>query len=273
MKIAVYGDSFACCNLINIPGDNLDRGKSWVEVLEEKYTITNFSKTASSLFYSYDLFLKNNKDFDYNIFLVTEPNRLTLNNVDDDSVLKHINVSVLDFFKKSTELDNNANYLKIINGIEMYYTYIHNQKQTDICHSLLVDNITKINPNTLIVPCFENSTPGKSLYKKSLSYISDNEIFTGLMALKDKGYERWKLIDDKWSFSDYRKCHLSEENNKILADNIINSINNKETLLDININDYQKITKDFEFYFMKRTLGYNGIKESRFNGELDNLFN
>jgi len=91
------------------------------------------------------------------------------------------------------------------------------------------------------------------------------------MILKNKGYERWKLIKDTWSFADYRNCHLSEENNKILADKIDNSIINKETLLDINIKDYQKITKEFEFYFLKVSADNSGITESRFNGELQNL--
>jgi len=107
MKIAVYGDSFGNLYSNNIPGDNLDRGKSWVDVLEKKYLITNYSKSASSLFYSYDLFLTHNKDYDYNIFLVTEPNRLTLNNVDDNSFLKHVNAGILDFFKKSVESNKN----------------------------------------------------------------------------------------------------------------------------------------------------------------------
>ena len=35
MKIAIYGDSFGDFSLENIPGDDLDRGKAWVELFAE----------------------------------------------------------------------------------------------------------------------------------------------------------------------------------------------------------------------------------------------
>jgi len=273
MKIAVYGDSFAGCNLTNIPGDNLDRGKSWVEVLEQKYTVTNFSKTASSLFYSYELFLKHNKDFDYNIFLVTEPNRLTLNMEDDNYHLKHINLNTIDFFKKNADSSNDKRDLPIMNAVIGYYTYIHNQTQIDIFHKLMVDSINEINQNSLIIPCFIDSVPGKELARRSLSNISDNEVFSSLRILHQKGFKSWQIIDNSWTFSDYRKCHLSEENNKILADIIDNSISNKETFLDIDLNDFKQASKNIEFYYLKKIISDGTILDARFNGELNNLFN
>jgi hypothetical protein len=270
MKIAVYGDSFGNCNLTNIPGDNIDRGKSWVEELEKIYTVTNFSMAASSLFYSYELFLKHNKDFDYNIFLVTEPNRLTLTGVDNDYHLKHINLSISDFILKKSETSNDNRDLPIMNAVLGYYTYIHNQNQIDICHRLIVDSITGINKNSLIIPCFAISVPGKLLYRRSLVDISDNEL-PSLKLLNQKGYKPWELINDSWTFTDYRKCHLSEENNKILADIIDSNIINKETFLDININDFKQSINSVEFYYLKKEIINGIILDSRFNGELNKL--
>ena len=267
MKIAVYGDSFGSINLTNIPDDNEDRGKSWVQVLSEKYNITNFSTGASSLFYSYEIFLQQNKNFDYNVFLITEPNRLTLSNTNDH--LKHFNLSMLDLFSKVAENSNIVNDKKIIDVLLGYYSYIHNQKYTDICHALMVNSIISINQNSLIIPCFPTSIPGNT----SLVEITDYELFDQVLYLKDKGYRPWKLIDNKWTFADYRKCHLSEENNRILANIIDNSITNKTNILDIKLNDYQKAGKDIEFYYLKKTLTADSFTDSRFNGELHNLFN
>jgi len=266
MKIAVYGDSFGGINLTNIPGDNEDRGKSWVQVLSEKYNVTNFSAGGTSLFYSYEIFLQQNKNFDYNIFLITEPNRLTLNNVDNEH-FKHFNLAMLDVFSKVTENSNTGNDKKVIDALLGYYSYIHNQKYIDICHALMVNSIININQNSLIIPCFPTSIPGNT----SLVEITDYELLDQILYLKDKGYRMWKLIDNKWTFADYRKCHLSEENNRILANIIDNSITNKTNILDIKLNDYQKAGKDIEFYYLKKTLTSNGFRDSRFNGELHKL--
>ena len=101
MKIAIYGDSFGNSMIeTSIESKDQDtRGKAWVELLADNYDVTNFCYPGSSLFYSYQLFLKNNQKFDYNIFLVTEPNRITL--PDEFDILpmsKHINLSFVHAF-------------------------------------------------------------------------------------------------------------------------------------------------------------------------------
>ena len=58
--IGVYGDSYA----------NYGReGKSWVDLLQENYTVTNFGFPANSLFQCYKTILSNQKNYDYNIFI------------------------------------------------------------------------------------------------------------------------------------------------------------------------------------------------------------
>jgi len=108
-KIAIYGDSFGNMRLENFQGDLRDRGLGWPEWLEKKYQVTNFAQSGSSLFYSYKLFLENNKDFDYNIFLVTEPNRITIpkESIAPGSTLNHhINLSMIDAYSRYKDGDN-----------------------------------------------------------------------------------------------------------------------------------------------------------------------
>lgn len=268
MKIAIYGDSFGNFCLNNIPGDTVDRGKAWVELLAENFDVTNFSVPGSSVFYSYDLFRKRNKEFDYNIFLVTETNRLTINTPFEN--FKHINVNSTDFYRN---LNLNSEEKKIAEGIEHYFSVIHNQDYVDTCHDLMVDNLTTINPNTIIIYGFENTLLRSKI--NSLMYLSDWELNDIVGKLRRKKYIQWQLVGDQnWSFVDYKKCHLTEENNKILYDKLIDYINNKFTgVLNIDVNDFKQSNKDFEFYFRKVYYTDYGARFTRFNGELRNLFN
>ena len=268
MKIAIYGDSFGDFSLENIPGDDLDRGKAWVELFAENHEVTNFSASGSSLFYSYDLFCKHNKEFDYNIFLVTESNRITINSPYER--LTHININSINFYR-NTNL--NPEEKKIIDAIENYYSIVHNQDYVNTCHRLMVDSLITINPNTIIIPVFGESLMGS--YLNSLIFLSDWELCHITGKLNNKNYIQWKLIGDTgWSFVDYKKCHLTEENNKILYDKLIECINNKFTgLLNISINDFKQSHKDFEFYFRKVFYTDTGAIYTRFNGELRNLCN
>jgi hypothetical protein len=174
---------------------------------------------------------------------------------------------MLDIFSKAVEISTIKTDKKIVDGLLGYYSYIHNQKYTDTCHALMVNSIISINQNSLIIPCFPTSIPGNT----SLVEITDYELLDQVLYLKDKGYRPWKLIDNKWTFADYRKCHLTEENNKILFNIIINRINdNINGIVNINVNDFQVSQKDIELYFRKIVFN-NGVNDSRFNGELQNL--
>lgn len=266
MKIAIYGDSFGDFCLKNIEGDTIYRGPAWVELLAENHEVTNFCESGSSVFYNYDLFLKHNKEFDYNIFLVTESNRITVNSPYPN--LKHINIHSINFYKNTNLRPIER---KILEGIENYYEVIHNQDYVDTCHKLMVNSLTTINPNTIIIPTF-----GESLisdFKNTLIYLSDWELSEIVLKLHAKNYIQWKPIEgENWAFVDYRKCHLTEENNRILFDIIINRINNKfNGLLNIDVNDFKISQHDFEFHFRKIFYTNQGVKYTRLNGELHKL--
>ena len=142
MKIAIYGDSFGNSMIESLveQKDQDTRGKAWVELLAEDYYVTNFAKAGSSLFYSYKLFLENNQKFDYNVFLVTEPNRITLSDeVDILPLGKHINLSLVNSYKQlySSKVTNDLRLDTIISALESYYLIVHNQEAVDIFHNLM----------------------------------------------------------------------------------------------------------------------------------------
>lgn len=277
MKIAIYGDSFANSQEHNAPGDLIDRGKSWVEHLSEIHEVFNFSCSGSSLFYSYKLFLENNKNFDYNIFLITEPNRITLpynpslTTDNEPGLTEHINLNIVNSFSRFS--DNN-NHNIIISALKSYYSLIHNMEATKIFHNLMVNDIKRLNQNTIVIPCFRYSTPLMEISLNCISaYEYDNSVI--MKTLWKNRYYTWKHIEDengKWTFNDYRKCHLNEENNKILSTIINNAIINKQQTIDLDLNQFVQSSKDIEYYhlYIDLTQVYH---ERRLNGELHNLYN
>lgn len=270
MKIAIYGDSYGNCFLTNFKGDEVDRGKAWVEILADRHQVKNFSVAGSSLFYSYDLFLQHNQNFDYNIFLVTEPNRITLPDEYEFPLSKHAGISTINGFKRTNNIKNN----NIITMVESYYSLIHNQKVTDTFHNLMLDNIHRINQNTLIIPCFNDSVPGEYYTLNSISGYewSDSVI---LKTLRNNKFFNWAPIEEgntRWTYNEYKKCHLTEENNIILADLISNAIDNRQYKIDLNLDQFKKMSKDIEYYYMYIDLN-QVYSERRLNGELYSLYN
>ena len=82
MKIGIYGDSFACINTKwgDSKVDNPTLGISWVEILENAgHHINNFAKSGTAVMFSYENFLREHKNNDLNIFIVTSPTRLYVN--------------------------------------------------------------------------------------------------------------------------------------------------------------------------------------------------
>jgi len=270
MKIAVYGDSYGMHYLNNLKDDVLDRGKSWIELLEEKYQVTNFCVNGSSFFYSYKLFLENNQNFDYNILLVTEPNRITLPDEYELPLSKHVTPGTLSGFGRSENVITNT----LISSINSYYNIIHNREAVYISHNLMLENIIRLNKKTIIIPCFKTSTTDKSY---SLNCISAYELQDSefLRKLKYKSYHPWTAIKDentKWTYNDYRKCHLNEENNKILFNLIYDAINNNKQRINLDLKQFVKASKDIEYYHLYIDL--NQVHhERRLNGELHNLYN
>ena len=279
MKIAIYGDSYGN-SMITDTVERIDRntrGKAWVELLADNYDVTNFAHTGSSLFYSYKLFLENNQKFDYNIFLVTEPNRITLpDEVDILPLGKHINLGLIDNYKNqySSKVTNDVRLDMILSALESYYSIVHNQEAVDIFHNLMLKNINRINQNTIIIPCFNNSIPWftkTSLYSISAYEFYDSKV---MYYLKEKNYYNFTPIEDengKWTYSDFRKCHLNEENNKILFNLVNHAIINKQLTININLNQFIKASKDIEYYHYLIRLSDG--HETALNGELHNLYN
>jgi hypothetical protein len=211
MKIGIFGDSFA--QSIIWPADVHRRvGKSWSEILSEKYDVTNFGLGGSSTYYSYDKFIKVHDKFDRVIFISSQPGRITLT---DDLMLKSSAFGDLrrrqitgyndaeDSINLLRVRDPNSTDMVKLNAALDYFTYIENRHEQLTINKLYEDAVLNLRPDCLLVPAF---------IKRDPNVIPLNDI--AMMEISHWGDVARELLK---THREIRRSHMTEENNLILA--------------------------------------------------------
>jgi hypothetical protein len=258
-RVGIYGDSFAC------RAWNGGSGLSWPEILvrnHPEYNIQNFAEAGSSLFFSYNKFLKSYKTFDKIIFITTSPGRFSIPdsaNINSPWVSRHVvpvslkaDYDGMDYLiGKSIDEKTKQQFIhhkRILHAVEDYFTYLYDDGQ-DVHNNIgLVNNLLVMHPDILIIPTVTNpaavdfglSDPGNNTdkYPSVLTDICKKEItVTG-----NDFFEVAKVGRDK------RHCHMSETNNTIFANKIANYLKTGEFTLNLDDFVYDKtldVTKIF----------------------------
>lgn len=237
MKVAVFGDSFADV-LPNNPTPN------WVQNLSSKYDITNFARGGSSLFYSLNLFEKNNHNYDKIVFVVTNPGRLVLPAWPCFDNIYHRMIPgplvaknrIEDFSNVNSEIDSKLkNQLLVWQAALDYFKYVQFQEFDTYVHNLMFDQITKHRPDTIIIPSFQTSHH---------SFANKN----CMIDIQTKEDNAWGI--EEYSFRDIRNSHMTLKNNEIFAEKVCEWLNGKP--VDINLDDFViPSMKEKDFYFRK----------------------
>jgi len=213
MKIAIFGDSFAHTNPLSKLKD-----KAWYNLLKSQgHSVTLFSSTGSSLWYSYDKFIKNHAVFDRCIIMVTNWGRFHLPQLKQPF---WPGVSQIEEFLKVREFPEYDRNVLI--STYNWAIYARNDDQEIAYHQLMLQDIVLKRPDALIIPCFDYD----------LSRVPTGENCTLFdVSMIDILYYRIDWQDDKgiWRRRPLRKgglelraCHMNDANNKILADKIEN---------------------------------------------------
>lgn len=242
MKIGIFGDSYANSNLY--PEDAVERvGKSWGEVLSEKYDVTNFGLGGSSTYYSYLNFLENNQKFDKVIFIYSKIGRITLT---PERYLKspvfgyprtqqicgandvEISINML------RESDPTSKDMLTLTVALDYYLYLENTQEQHIINSLYRDMVSVKRPDALVLSSFGTCDRHKMV----------------LFDISGKEYDAWHpAIDDIiTTHREIRRCHMTEENNIIFASRIEEWI--KTNSFNMNL-DMFVTPPDWQRYFYK----------------------
>jgi hypothetical protein len=197
--LAIYGDSFGDPHWVK--NDYL----SWPELLENDYNITNYASTGTGMWWSYDKFVDTHQKYDQVIFVVTVPGRIYIESLD-----KHLNL--------------NPSTWPIWRNIalgELYFRLFYSEKRENRFHKFMVDDLLTID-NVLVVPAFKESVDRNSGW--SLCHLADTE----------QAYYNLKNT----SRNENRKCHLTEENNKVVYNKIIDSLNLGVKILNLQESDF-----------------------------------
>jgi len=249
IKLAIFGDSFAQDISPQWETTWADVGPSWIDHLRatNKYAVTNFANSGTSLYWSKKLFDKIHGDFDKIIFVVTFPcRRITFDKL-PDGCTQITNT----FYNSSTVFDiiENKNKFNSYNVIEQnfllavrdYYLHIQNDHFDHTVHSAILDDINEKRPDTIIIPAFPSSVPAMDKINSSpLLYIAQKDMLH---------FGLGEFLPNSASMTDARKCHLSEENNKILATHMLQFLEGKPVYLDVN--KFVTPVKHLTHYFRK----------------------
>lgn len=243
MKIAIYGDSFSVIHTIWDHPEKLDtpsEGVSWPELLSNDHEVDNYSESGTAFMYSYEMFLKHNSNYDLNIFVVTSPERTYV------KALGGIRIFGIDWVRHQIKLISNLSWyaekkdhIEILKSVDVYLDKWKDWEMDMHIQHVLVNNLWSINPNTIVIPAFYNSIQQTN---KNLFDLSKFE-------LKLADEEKYNNFDFMYFFC-LRKCHFSEENNLVIYNHVIRSIENKNKIVTLDYDDIRKPSKPFDSYIV-----------------------
>jgi hypothetical protein len=213
--IGIFGDSFSD------PTWNQNNYDSWPELLASEYSVSNFSKSGSSLWYSYQKLKKHNTEFDVCIFVATVYGRFYLENLDI-----HLNIN-----RNTWPVKHNVNLGKL------YYEEFFSFDREVSFHNFMIADILNM-PNVIFIPAYEECMLGKDCI--SLNHFANAE-------LHHYGVLNYQGPDD-------RKCHLSKENNILVYNKILNAIKSKERTIPLSMDEFIVPSDVFNFYFNRNII-------------------
>jgi hypothetical protein len=238
--LLIFGDSFT--------SDYRDPKREHYELRKNMFTfhdelaasgmfssIKNFSAPGSNFWWSYEEFKKvYNPKTTIVLWAITYPGRVS------DSKFGHVPsyIDAVDKIKnfKETNVLKWEN-LEFYKAARDYFFYISNQEYNIRAQHLIVESILKdeLLDNFLLMPCYHESLPSAIQPKHALIDIFNLEN----QALNIKNYADW--LDN---FTDSRCNHITEKNHKILGQTIIEHINNNKKILDIDLQNFVKPSKE-----------------------------
>jgi hypothetical protein len=244
-KLLILGDSFAHTRE-ELPDFS---GKAWTKLLEEgnEYSVVNRAIGGSSLYYSYKEFNELHQEFDKVMLVITQAGRLYCPIIGDKlntSGSHHTGTFWIDQNKDriKKQQPHNIAAIKQLDAIRDYFLYIQDYSKDKEMNQLMLDEIKRRRPDTILVPAFQQSWTTLPQPTSWLDQIADMEIQHYGITYDD--------LRKKDGYADCRKCHMSERNNQIVYEKSLTWL--KGAPVEFNLSDFEKPTEPREKYFPKR---------------------
>jgi hypothetical protein len=203
MNIAVFGDSYAEKNA---------GPTAWWQVLKQYgHKVTSFGEGGSSINFSAKLILKNHKDFDFIIWCMTTPGRFSIEIPGCPEIFHTTRIMTHTGIKVSNNIPAGIDN-KIIDACQLYLKYVFDPNLENLLGKALANYFLQLIPNLMIIPCFPPPLETNfDLYNLATQELQ--QVFPNMET--HKVYESWH---------DIRTCHLTAQNNQILAEIIANNL-------------------------------------------------
>lgn len=243
MKIGIFGDSHGDVSYLEWKKLAPQVGPGWPEHLTKFHKVTNYCEGGSGLWYSFKKFRDFHVKFDKCIFLPSQPARFTVHRPEHGEPLHivpgYVGGDAIRQLKSSSTLLDNA----VFEAAAGYIEHILDYDKEHLFGQYLIKEIHAIRPDTLIVKTFDQLHPESTNDSCSLSWLSQLDI---------KGWGFNDGIRELRAYNknlvDYRKCHLTDENNEMVFNKIFHAIKNNLTYLDFKNTDYVPPSKPMSHY-------------------------
>ena len=242
-KLLIIGDSFAADPSIWF--HNYD---SWVEILrkETNYDITNKAVGGSSLFYASEIFYKLQSTFEKIILVETNSGRrycpIPALDINVHKTGHHFTQGLYQNNLNKQKLDKGSeNYLqglKTLEAIEQFYLYVYNWKEHNYYHELMLEDLMMKRPDMIVIPAFHDSKYSRRT-KSCLNDISDLEFSHYNITHEHLSHDNGRI--------DIRPCHMSADNNRILAEKVKLWLTGAP--VEIDVRDFKKPNVPINEYF------------------------
>lgn len=251
MNIAVYGDSFAGINTRFFEHSDApeDVGPAWVELLEDEsnHKVTNFMKSGTAFQYSYEKFLHNYQLFDLNIVVVSSPDRTHIKALDGILVFgEHWVDYEVNRINKSSWYPSKDRHLRILESVRVYLTDWVDWEMREHIQHLMVNNLWRLAPNTIVIPGFSNSIEQTTKNLNDLAFAE----------LKLIDPEEYKINPLGKTYKNKtvvcrRKCHFSTENNRMLYNLIDTAIKTGKQIVEPDMSLLVKPSVSDYYYYLR----------------------
>ena len=200
MKLGIFGDSYA-------DGDT----ECWPQYLSQNLNIdyNNHARSGTSTFYSYKNFLENYKQYTHIVFTYSYPTRI-------HSLPEKY--EGLNFVKPH---DTHENFMRIKGVVFIYFRFLQNDLLDSIIQQKIYDDVQDICQQNDIK--LVNIIPFEPCRFDNIKFTKRKNTFSNLLGLDKISWEELMTARpedyDSYNYGipDSRECHLTPENNKILA--------------------------------------------------------
>jgi hypothetical protein len=218
LKVGIFGDSYA--DPIRHGHDNFreldDIG--WPNLLRNKYEVGLHALAGSSIYYSYQEFLKHHEKYDKIVFVVTDPIRwikgYKLSKNEDRIIHLSSYAGVENWLQLNPDMRLEDRC--IVEALKGYYLFLVDDPSCQVIANLMLNHMRQLRPDIILIPIARNllnmSTVGFD------SYLDLLHIEMGVGTSFDYG----KFLQKNY---EYRlACHLSKEMNIVVANDVMNAL-------------------------------------------------